>query len=74
MCYLLYTFCMLKLIGIIKMHLQMIMSLSTCYDFITYKTLDWFTLTLILTPTPSVILTFITIGTNHFYSIEKVFK
>ena len=51
----------------------MIMSVSICYDFITYKTLGWFTLTLITTPTPSLIFTFITFGTNHFYSIEKLY-
>ena len=62
------------LIGIIKVHLQMIMSVSLFYNLITYKTLEWFTLTLITTPKPSLIFTFITFGTNHFYSIEKVNK
>ena len=35
--------------------------------------MEWFTLTLVATPTPCLIFTFITIGTNHFYSIEKVY-
>ena len=52
----------------------MIMFLSICYDFITYKTLEWFNLTIITTPTPDLILTFITFGTNHFYNVEKVYK
>ena len=50
------------------------MFFSICYDFITYETLEWFTLTFITTPTPSLIFTFITFGTNHFYSIEKLYK
>ena len=47
------------------------MFFSICYDFITYETLEWFTLTFITTPTPSLIFKLITFGTNHFYSIEK---
>ena len=50
------------------------MSVSICYNLITYKTLEWFTLTLITTPTPSFIFTFITFGTDNFYSIEKLYK
>ena len=56
-----------------KVHLQMIMSVPICYNLITYKTLEWFTLTLITTPTPSLIFTFIAFGTNLFYSIEKLY-
>ena len=52
----------------------MFMSVSICYNLITYKTLEWFTLTLITTPTPGLFLKFITFGTNHFYSIEKLYK
>ena len=50
------------------------MSFSICYDFITYKTLEWFTLTIVATPTPRLIFTIITFGANHFNSIEKVYK
>ena len=52
----------------------MIMSVPISYNFITYKTLEWFTLTLITTPTPRLIFTNITFGTNQFYSIEKLYK
>ena len=52
----------------------MIMSLSRCYNIITYKTKERFTLTFISTPTPRLIFTLITFGGNHFYSIEEVYK
>ena len=52
----------------------MIMSVTVCYNLITYKTLEWFTLKLIATPKPSLVFKFITFGSNHFYSIEKIYK
>ena len=52
----------------------MIMSLSICYDFIVYKTLEWFTWTLNTTPTPSLIFTLITFNANQFYSVENKYK
>ena len=52
----------------------MIMFFFICYSFITYKIYVWLTLTLIKTPTPSLIFTFITFGAIIFYSVEKVYK
>ena len=60
------------LIRINKMYMDMIVSLSKCYNISAYKAKERFTLTLITNPTP--ILTLITFGTNHFYNIEKVYK
>ena len=56
------------------MNSQIIMSLSLCYDLLTYKTLEWFTLTNIATPTPNLIFTLITFGTNIFIVLKSYIR